>query len=211
MKHLTILSLTILFFAGCGLPDLDIWETLTIKEGTHRAKPYRLTWHDNTMEAYEWRFDETALYDLGDADQCDWNKLNIVSFKKLTNTECAIMGSWRWDLSGKLLIAPYYHDNGQTFWASAPCTPTSTGSGVDGEIGYIEAEIGDVIETHVNINPDDNWAAITIINQATGDTTYFEHYFSCDVSRHRDGGPWFGGNRDAPHDIYIERKLIGIE
>lgn len=214
MKNLIYIFLPILLFASCNSLDVDAFETLTIKEGNHRSTPYTLTWHDNRTEGYCWKFDDTAAYDLGDADQCDWNKLCGVSFKKLTNYEDALMVSWRYDLSGKLLIAPYYHHQGGTFWASAPCSDGAQelpqNKTVDNELQYIEADISDPIETHFNINEHTNWAAVTIINTVTGETAYYERYFP-DFNNHRDIWPWFGGNRKAPHDITIGRLVIVYE
>lgn len=212
-----MLAVSALLILGCGKADLDVQEVLTIKEGRHRATPYRASWNDCRMFFYEWEVDESWQYELGDEDQCDWNKLTGHSFHKIGNHENSIMASWRYDRSDFIVFAPYYHSGGSTYWASAPCTSLDSSGvvevqGTDPSLGYITASIGDVIETHFNINYSQDWAAVTIINQSNGMSTYFEHTFTeKDIKNQREIYPWFGGNEDAPHDILFYRTLKGTE
>ena len=100
--------LLLLFFVfGCQKSDLNVWEEVTIKEGNHRSSPYSLSWSDVTTRAYEWEFNETYQYDLGDNDQCDWNKQTGASDYLLTNQKSSLMASSRWDLAGYWWLAPY--------------------------------------------------------------------------------------------------------
>lgn len=215
MKQFIWAALAVMVLAGCGKADIDATEVLTIKEGKHAADNYRATWNDCRYFYYEWELDASMMYELGDNDQCDWNKLGGHSFRQFGNHKYSIMAAWRYDRSGNVLISPYYHDEGLTYWAGAPCTDLNgeiiPSEGIDPALGFITALIGDVIETHMNFNYDNDWAAVTIINQNNGQVTYFEHVFGGDIRKQREIWPWFGGNEEAPHDILFYRTLKGVE
>lgn len=210
----TILKLLLLsavfLIASCGSIDPlpDGFVELTIKEDSHRARPYRFSWKERTYLAYQWRFDESAAYELGDSDQCDWNKLTGLSLHKLENRKNSVIVGWRYDREGFLWVAPYYHENDGTFWANASCSSGLSPQTVDPELQAIRVDIGDVFETHINVSADGDWTALTIINTVTGATSYWENDWSEDFRKTREIYPWFGGNEEAPQEIRIFRKLI---
>jgi hypothetical protein len=212
MKHLLALFIAILFISSCGSvePLPDGFVELIINEGSHRSRPYRLSVKDRTYLAYEWRFDESAMYELGDDDQCDWNKLTGLSLHNWTNHRNSVMTAWRYDRDGFIWISVYYHENDETFWASTSCSPINAET-VDPELGAIRLDIGDVLETHINVNSDNDWTAITIINTASGETLYWEKDWDEDFNKTREIYPYYGGNEEAPQDISIYRRTIADE
>lgn len=212
MKHLLLLFTAILLIESCRSidPMPDGFVELTIQQNQHRAHPYRLSVKERTYLAYEWKFDESSMYELGDRDQCDWNKLTGLSLHAWTNHNNSVMAGWRYDRDGFIWVGVYYHEDGEVFHPTASCTdpdrpvPYDPGSSM-------RVEIGDIIETHINVNPVANWTAITIINTSSGKTLYWENDWDEDFNKTREIYPWFGGNERAPQDITIFRRLIADE
>lgn len=59
------------------------------------------------------RLDETAIYDHGDGDQFDWNKLFGAKKKFFKPKQDSVMVGWRWHLGlQKFQLTPYIHKNG---------------------------------------------------------------------------------------------------
>ena len=208
LKLFALIATLTIFGCGSIEPLPDGWLELTINEGSNRAKPYRFTWKPRSYLSYEWRFDQSAAYELGDIDQCDWNKLTGLSLHKFGNHKNSVLVAWRYDREGFLWIAPYYHENENVFWADASCTDGFTPTAIDPDLQAIRVDIGDVIETHINLNIQGDWTALTIINTETGATSYWENEWEIDFTHTREIFPWFGGNEKAPHDITIYRRLI---
>ena len=210
MKKLFFLSLILLFGACRDEVPTDQFEVLTIKEDANRATPYRLSWEERSYLAYEWIFDESAEYDILDTDQCDWNKLTGLSLNLLTNHVNSLMVSWRYDLQGFLWLAPYYHQDGSTFWADVPCSQAQIAV-VDPDLKALRVNIGDVVETHMNVSVQKSIITLTIINTATNQSVYYEKEWGEPFTNTREIYPWFGGSESAPHDITIRRRLIASE
>lgn len=196
---------------GCGKQEFRYWESLKIEEGQHRSTPYRLTWNDDSYLYYEWYFSALSVYELGDIDQCDWNKLTGVSFHLASTTNNSLLVAWRYDRAGFFWVAPYYHQSGNTYWSNVLCTDFHVPNTPDETLVAIRADFGDIIETHINIVRDMNCAAVTIINQTTGETSFFEVSYDFELEKIREVYPWFGGNETAPNDIYLSRRLMARE
>lgn len=211
MKKLLLLLLAPLLFVGCYEPEPNEWERLVIEEGSHRARPYRLTWDQTSKLAYLWQTNDTWAYNLGNRNQCDWNKLGGFSFHKFTNHKDAFMVAWRYDLAGHLWLAPYYHENGNTWWARADCTTEINAAAVDPDLPTLRVNIGDEFETHLTINRDQRYTAISVINKTTGEGIFWERTWDRDLGRVREIYPWFGGDEEALHDIILLRRLLGRE
>jgi hypothetical protein len=209
MKALGFCFLVLFLASGCYSPELLDLDILTIKEGRHRAQPYDLTWNDESQRAYEWTTNDTWVYDLGNRNQCDWNKLTGYSFEPFTNHQDAIMVAWRYDLQGHLLFAPYYHEDGNTWWASAACSVYQiAGLDADRDLPVLRADVDDIIQTHLIVNRDSRYTAVFILNTSTGEQVFWEKYWDRRLGNVREIYPWFGGNEPAPHDIFLYRRLL---
>ena len=208
----TCISLVVVLLSGCcsfeQLPDG--FEVLTINENSHRARPYCHSDKERTYLAYKWRFDDSAAYELGDRDQCDWNKLTGLSLHSFTNHKNSLMAAWRYDRDGFLWVGIYYHEDNEVYHPTASCTDPERPAEYDPGTS-MRVDIGDVIETHFNVNPDEDWIALTILNISTGESLYMEKYWSQRFRKTREIYPWFGGNERAPHEITIYRQLIADE
>lgn len=208
---------SILLFVGCssipklGVPKEGVEETITVKENTHPGKPWRLIWNDNTNIYYQYTIDESWAYELGDDDQCDWNKLGGYSLHFRSNHINSAILSERYDRSGKVLFSPYFHENGPANWVSAECTDLGDEENIpEWNDNVLAVDIGSVIDVYWTINEDLNYTALTVISD-DGGVLFWEKWWDEDFDKTREIGPWFGGNRKAPHDWIIKRKLISIE
>jgi hypothetical protein len=209
MKHLTTLFV-ILLLAGCSaIPRLEVKETHTVKAGTHtNVLQNHLTWNDWTNIYYEYETNETWAYELGNDDQCDWNKLGGWSMHFRTNHKNSVMVGVRHDRSGKILLSPYYHADNQTYWVSAACSDLDW---IDVPVwgsDVIAVDVGQSFEVHWTINDAINYTALTIVT-AEG-VLFWERYWP-DFDKTREINPYFGGNQKAPQDWVIERTLKGRE
>lgn len=206
MKY-TIFLLIALSFTSCTKDEaLQAYHTLTIRQGEHRAKPWALKLETDGTRTYEWQFTHTVRYELGDSDQCDWNKLTGASADLLQTRDNSIMVAWRYDRSDSVVLSVYYHADGETFWASAPCTdPEPEVLRVDSELPYIVIPATEPFRTSVRVTG--NTIAVDVETIFTGQRMTYEREFSR-IGRHREIYPWFGGNRTAPHDIEIGRRLV---
>jgi len=205
MKRPILIIIPLAIFGGCYSPDpLDI-ERLVIREGQHRAQPYGFSWNDDKLLVYEWHPNKSMEYNLDGIDQCDWNKLTGYSFDLLSNHKNSLMVAWRYDLAGKFLFAPYYHENGEAHKLEPSCTGFFYNPG---DLPVLAANISDVVETHIIVNRDLRYTAIFIINRSTGDQVFWENYWDTRIGNVREIGPWFGGNEPAPHDIFLYRRLL---
>jgi len=205
MKHISILLLTALFFTSCEKPDLNIYETLTIKEGQHRSRPHVLTWSQDVEKTYDWQFNSTARYELGDDDQADWNKLTGESADLATNHDNSLRVAWRYDRNDSIRLSFYYHLEGKPYWANAPYTDldgnTSRGSN---NIPHMTISVVEPFTTHIDVVG--HAITMTIETMFSGQSISYTQNFP-PFNRTREIHPWFGGNRSAPHDIKIGRRL----
>lgn len=67
--------------------------------------------------AYMVAFNETAIYNHGDKDQLDWNKLFGTKKKFFRPKQDSSMKAWRWNLEKECVeITDYIHIDGETFF-----------------------------------------------------------------------------------------------
>lgn len=201
MKKLLLLFAPLLLI-GCYKPQVDVWDSLIIEQGNHRSEPYDLTFNGNVNIAYDWGFTESCRYEICCGDQADWNKLTGFSFNFLTNHRNSLMVAWRYNLDGYFELAPYYHKNGEVFYAE-----------IEDNIQVVQLYYPFLFETHFTIRADIRKIFVTIIIEGTNETSFLE----LDMPEEENNGntreiyPWFGGNQKAPHDIEIRRNLIERE
>jgi len=209
LKYLLLIVFVISF--SCNQREVEqTFQLITVKEGRHRSTPYDLTWNTDTNIIYEYSTNATWAYELGDVDQCGWNKLGGYSMHLLNSRKNSIMVGERYDRSGKILLSPYYHENGSTVWVNALCTELGDEeSQPEWGDNVIAVEIGESFQVHWTVNEDIDYTAMTIIT-ANG-VLFFDKWWSEDFNRTREISPWFGGNRTAPHDWMIYRRLLSVE
>ena len=203
MKKVLILILLLgcILLTGCT-PEYDKEPgdatTFFVKEGQHHFKPYDWTWKNYTMIAIRWFFDESMEYDLGNNDQKDRNKLWGMSFSKFTNHNNSLMCDWNWSPEGQFwTVAPYYHKNNDTFhWPNEP------------DIDTIRLTRGEVFETHFNVESFGESGVATLTIVADHKTISFSKDFDIIIDKVRFIHPYFGGNQEAPQDMWMRAELI---
>jgi len=184
------------------LGDAD-W--MYVEEGKHAFKPKMFRYTNAKILQYKYKFNETVNYNLGNDNQCDWNKGGGLSAHLFTNHKNSAMWSWRYDLNGDILIAPYFHINGETLWAKAPCSTLSP-SKTDNSLPYVRVKPNQEFTITFSIITK-NRVGITI--NVGGKDVYVEKEFpKASFKWWREIGPWFGGNEVAPQKIYLYRLRL---
>lgn len=208
MKNKIYLILGILLsvlFLSCD-KDNPEWKVLKIKEDKQIANPYYKSPSDG--DEYEtWMFDQSAKYDLGDSDNCDINKLHIISYGLLDHRKNYSGVGWRWDERGFWWVMPYDHKQYVASYPDVSCggyyTTTSSDSlsciKVYPEENSIRSQ-----EFSTEFIDSSGYTILVLNNHSTGQTARsYYNYGERGLKPKRIVGAWFGGNRNAPHDIYI--------
>lgn len=196
MKNV-MLVLLILCGLGCVQTQTH-WKSLEIRKGNHAAKPLALVYNSDVSMRSEWVLTQSCVYNLGDVDQCDWNKLTGWSWA-VSNKKKSVMLAWRYDTELEAFrLAPYWHEDGSTNWATAPCGGYSDAN--NPAMPNIVAQVGETIS--VEIRQRTNGLVSLTVDTGQG-RMYWERIFSDLPKTHREIRPWFGGNEDAPHDMQI--------
>lgn len=212
-KALTLLLLAIIAVSGIQInrqarragPDSETYKTVVIKKDRHFSTPWYFNWENIDRQELAWLWNESHVYDLGNSNQRDWNKLTGISLHLFTNHKNSALIGWRYtdgdpEIPGDefIEISPYFHKNGERYKAD------EEGS----EIPIARARVGDWTNTYINLmDPNFNAIAITILTPI--DTIYYELTYDIDIDRRaRKINPWFGGDEMAPKDIYFRYKLV---
>lgn len=165
----------------------------TVREGQHAFTPPVSLNIGRGWKRIGWkcRLTESCVYDFGNADQADWNKLAGVSFHLSTNHKNSIMFGWRWNPALQVFdLNSYAHIAGETFMGGpavsvAPDTPFFVWMEIDYAAAYVRLTFN------------------------VGDFTRVEFVNFPDIPRwNREIGAWFGGNREAPHQMTIEKERV---
>ena len=205
MKYRAVSLITVVCLAAaCSAPEVGQWQTFCVDADAHAFKPAALILGHEKVITYQWEFSTSMRYNLGNGDQCDWNKLHGVSWQLLTNHEDALMVAWRWNIAGYWEVAPYYHHEGNTYWAGGCNQPEAMLT--DPEITITKVYPGELFLTTLTLAKDGR-ASVEI--RTNYSYTYFDHYFGIEAdNKYREIGPWFGGNRTAPHAMCMQRKRL---
>ncbi len=202
VKHLSINCgtkfLMMVFLAVCILGCSDLYEvpevTYTIKKGEHKSRVHgsipgsRFRSLKSEFLRFTVRFDSSAVYNIGDADQADVNKLfGFSDCNSLHQSNSARFG-WTYNRVDKVLdVSAYVYKDSQRI------------------IKHISTvEIG---KTYIfELRLDGNHYEFSI-NGAT--ITRVQRGNTCETGLYYLLYPYFGGNQTAPHDIriYIEELL----
>ena len=139
-------------------------------------------------------FTPNTTYDLGDADQFDWNKLTGIAFTPLEPDRDSAMVGWRYNLQTQMFeIAPFYNVNKVRILPNEnPLSP-----------GYeVIAVPADQAFTYTV-----DYTGVTI---SYGDRTVFKPYpegLTPNVWTAARVSGWFGGNESAPRTVSYYLKL----
>lgn len=177
-------------------PNTTEFQEIRIPAGHHAAQPRWFDYKKRNWIGMQFVFTDYAHYKLPGVDQQDWNKLCGLSFCLFSNHQNSVMVSWRWNPDDKLFeLGFYYHvrgkrvirkdyDGGEVFARVRPRGTCFVEFKVDHLMGVVYTNII-VGEEQVN----------DIVELKTN-------------RRSRIINTWFGGNRAAPNDIYLLRKLL---
>jgi hypothetical protein len=161
---------------------------ITIYKGTHFAIPNSFGLFIQ-QAAGTGTFTADTVYDLGDADQRDWNKFSGIAFTPLEPDRDAAMVGWRYNLtSQEFEIAPFYNVN------KARILP-------DERTEVISVPAGETFQFLVD------YTGITL---TYGDTTVYKPYptgLTPNVWTAARVSGWFGGNEVAPKTVSYYLKL----
>jgi hypothetical protein len=201
-----LLLFGLLFLVSCS-PKIGQWNEKVIKEGKHRASGYHFSWGKIETLVYRWKVDSTWEYHHNDNDQADWNKLSGFSFNLFSNHRNSQMTGWVYHPGrGLVYLAPYYHQDGGTYWAKIPWA--DAGHQVGEDLPFITAELGDEIETTLVVDRGNDETTLKVKNLTSGDEFSFIMTWGFNLGLVREIFPWFGGNKMAPDNIYFYLMLL---
>lgn len=165
----------------------------TVKPGQHAFTPPVSFNMGRGWKRIGWKcvLTQSCVYDLGNADQTDWNKLAGVSFHLFDNHRDSIMFGWRWNETLKVFdLNTYAHIDGDRFMGG-PALAVPPGA-----VFYAWLEI-DYASNYVRLS------------FQAGDYTRVEFVNFPDLPRwNREIGAWFGGNQPAPHRMEIQKERV---
>jgi hypothetical protein len=160
-----------------------------ITKGQHMSLPRKPKYWLTQVEG-EFFFPQEAIYDLGDVDQYDWNKLTGISSNPFKPDQNAVMIGWRWNPALSLFeVGPYFNRD------SARIMPK--------ENQILRLRPHEVCGYRVTFD------AVHVFVPASGATVREEikvktpdflriNRWTCFRIQ-----PWFGGNERAPEDLPI--------
>ena len=196
--------------AAAQLTPTDIWSSLmtrvagifgwdprgrlqTIYKGTHFTIPNNSGFFIQKVSG-SGTFTTNTTYDLGDADQRDWNKLTGIAFTPLEPDRDSAMVGWRYNLTTQEFeIAPFYNVNKVRILPNE--NPLSPGY----EVISVPAD-----QTFTYIV---DYTGVTI---SYGGRTVFKPYpvgLTPNVWTAARVSGWFGGNEVAPRTVSYYLKL----
>ncbi len=182
----------LLILSFCALSCDDFYETpevtYVINKGDHRSRVYgslpgsRLRSLKSDGLKLSVRFDSSAIYNLGDADQADVNKLFGFSDCNSSHQDNSARFGWAWNIvENKIDIYAYVYKDSQR---------------IIKEIQAIDIGKNYILELRL---VQDNYEFI--INGES--ITRVQRGNTCERGLYYLLYPYFGGNRTAPHDIRI--------
>lgn len=144
------------------------------------------------------KFLSSCEYNHGDNDQYDWNKV----IGLIHGTYYSARWGWRWNLdNSKIEIAPYIHD-GSTF----PTLPNSS----------MWSQVPLNVWVNLTVMVDRANKSYTFVLKYNGNTT--THTISLSNTIELIYGTynfydllWFGGTKNAPHEISIEYDNLSLQ
>lgn len=160
-------------------------KTYTIEAGNHYANGINVKpWIGKTQYKFKALFDESCLYDLGNYNNKDINKLAGLTFS-WWNDDNSVRIGWNCSLqNGKVQLFGYFHKGGV--------------------IDYLplgQADVNTFVEFYIDIDRPAGTIWITSSNIGFAYPTSFN--FSGVPKYGYYNYPYFGGDETAPHDMQI--------
>ena len=178
-------------FSGAQDPEMTRY---TISEGRHYSFP-RIFKSRNKPERVSWRiiFEESCIYDLGDGDQKDWNKLCGLFFNTLNTLDNTVMVGWRYNLkTGRMELNAYYHvDKSREF--TKP---------------LLDVALGEPFQVDILVDYDEKNYSVVLNRLSDGKQVRDSKAFFHDDTNCLEINTYFGGNREAPKDLSILKGYI---
>lgn len=179
MKKLIGLTVLIILFS-CEKMDWDNGTQYVIKKGKHESVVNIVPLYGGGIKG-SCKFDESAIYDLGNENQGDWNKL-IGFSEDIRIHENSARISWRWNIKNQQIELGYY------------CYVK--GEVIKGHMKYVN--IGEPVQFLIRDDQEKQNYVIDIY----GTYKVIPHGMKFDDKKFW-SYPWFGGNESAPHNITI--------
>lgn len=187
LKHTgVLLMLALVLFSSCqGLPepDIDGFETFTLRKGKHHSVKKRIPFNGKGIKVIV-EFNESAIYNLAvKSDQADINKLIGFSDCNTHHHNQSARIGWRW-YKDELEILAYVYNEEKLMFKSMGHIPLNT------EIDLMIQSVNGAYEF-----------------SGTGlDSVAIDKVTNCGGIDNYWLWPYFGGNQSAPHDITIRMK-----
>jgi len=170
---------------------------VTIKKGKHFVKmDDRITKYRKAPTKVSWKyiFQENCNYNLGTADQFDWNKLTGLYFNLLRTRAETVMVGWRYNIEKDIIeLCAYYHILRKREF-TAPIIAIKRGEelNVTIEISYEPKYYKVILSSSENIG--EHQIAFFHNRKICGQINFY-----------------FGGNEAAPQDVSVQLELIHDE
>jgi hypothetical protein len=185
MKNILAILLTGIIFFTCE-PEYIPVKTFVIRKGNHHSTPRVSESLQSDKLSFEARFDESAIYDLGDtAIQSNKNKLLGFSDCNSLHHQNSARFAWQW-FNDKLEIYAYCYVNGDRR---------------EKFVGVVETNEYNRYEIQLK---DDEY----IFRLNNLEPVRIERGNVCDYGLYYKLWPYFGGSLPAPHDVEIEIKTL---
>lgn len=159
-------------------------KTYTIEEGSHSSGVhFKLHSGKNQLKFYA-KFSADCLYDLGNSNNHDINKLYGLTWGLFNDKNSFRIG---WNCSaqnGKIQLYAYIHRNGVRSWES---------------IGEVDVE--QEFEVYVEFDRTGN---IILVSNSEGYVGFINYNFNGVVKYGYYNWPYFGGDEVAPHTMNIQ-------
>lgn len=175
----------ILLFIKCE-PESDLIRRFTINQGEHYAHPKLVQSLQSSKLEFDARFDETAIYDLGESQyQHSKNKLMGFSGCNQSHHENSARFTWQW-VDNQLEIYAYcYVDNER----------------VEKYVGTVE--IYEINRYAIQLTDDEYIFTLRDYPQVRVRRGTNE----CKVGVRYILWPFFGGQLPAPHDVHVDIRM----
>jgi len=179
MKKLLFLTTALILFS-CEKMDWDHGTKYVIKKGQHKSIVNIVPLYGGGIKS-SCRFDSSAIYDLGNENQGDWNKLIGFSEDIRIHDNSARI-SWRWNIEREQIDLGYY------------CYVNS--EVIKGHLYWLD--INEPIQFMIRDDQEKQNYVIDIF----GNYKTVHHGQKFDDKKFW-SYPWFGGDEVAPHDITV--------
>lgn len=172
-----------LLFSLLFLASHSLWaDNFIIGKGDHYSSPRKTSLFRGDKITFKAYFNETAIYDLGDEDQLDTNKLYGTSDCGNFHQENSARFGWRWN-NNQLEIMAFTHVHGKFYYQF---------------IG--PADLNKAFSYEIALSSDKSAYIFTF----NGKSVSMERGCRDSIIKGYKLYPYFGGNEVAPHEVMIK-------